>query len=452
VAHPAPDDLIELEVGPVAPGGSCVARHDGRVVFVRHALPGERVHARVTARGSRFWRADAVEVLVASPDRVAAPCPYAGPGRCGGCDWQHVTPERQRLLKAGVLHEQLRRIGGVDLAAAGLAVTVSALPSASALPSTLPATSALPATSPASSPACPDTLGWRTRVQFAVLRNGVVGLHRHRSSQVEPVDRCLIAHPDVERIGVQALRWPGAEVVEAVAAPSTDQRLVVVTPARGRRVRIPTPVDAAVAVAGAPAGKAPAVHHEVAGRRFRVSAGGFWQVHPAAAQVLAATVLELAASRPGERVLDLYAGAGLFAATMAAPVGVAGRVVAVDSDAVAVADARANLADLPQVRVVRARLTPATVAGPPVAPALGARPDVVVADPPRSGLGTALTQALLRLGPRALVYVACDGAALARDLKAATEAGYRLAALRAFDLFPMTAHVECVALLSAGPS
>ena len=241
-------------------------------------------------------------------------------------------------------------------------------------------------------------------------------------------------------------------MVEAVAAPSTGERLVVVTPARRRRVRIPTRVDAAVAVAGAPAGSAPAVHHEVAGRRFRVTAGGFWQVHPAAAQVLAAAVLELAGPRDGDRVLDLYAGAGLFAATLAAPVGVAGRVVAVDSDAVAVADARANLADLPQVRVVRAGLTPATVAGPPVAPALGAPPDVVIADPPRAGLGTALTQALLRLRPRALVYVACDGAALGRDLKAAAGAGYRLAALRAFDLFPMTAHVECVALLSAGPS
>ena len=163
MAHPSPDDLIELEVGPVAPGGSCVARHDGRVVFVRHALPGERVQARVTARASRFWRADAVEVLVASPDRVAPPCPYAGPGRCGGCDWQHVTPARQRLLKAEVLREQLRRIGGVDLGAAGLAVTVS------------------------SPPGGPDALGWRTRVQFAALQDGVIGLHRHRSSRSSPL-------------------------------------------------------------------------------------------------------------------------------------------------------------------------------------------------------------------------------------------------------------------------
>ncbi|MGZ4665270.1 MAG: class I SAM-dependent RNA methyltransferase [Frankiaceae bacterium] len=428
MAHPSPDDLIELEVGPVAPGGGCVARHDGRVVFVRHALPGERVQARVTARASRFWRADAVEVLAASPDRVVPPCPYAGPGRCGGCDWQHVAPARQRLMKAEVLREQLRRIGGVDLSAAGLAVTVCA-PSGG-----------------------PEALGWRTRVQFAVRRDGVIGLHRHRSSQVEPVGRCLIAHPDVERIGVESHRWPGAEVVEAVAAPSTGERLVVVTPAKRRRVHIPTRVDAAAAVAGAPASGAPAVHHEVAGRRFRVTAGGFWQVHPAAAQVLAATVLDLAGLRAGERVLDLFAGAGLFAATLAAPVGVAGRVVAVDSDAVAVADARANLADLPQVRVVRARLSPATATGPPVARALGGLPDVVVADPPRAGLGPELTEALLRMRPRALVYVACDGAALGRDLKAATGAGYRLAAVRVFDLFPMTAHVECVALLSAGPS
>ena len=428
MTHPFPGDLIELEVGRVAPGGSCVARHDGRVIFVRHALPGERVRARVSARGARFRRGDAAEVLVASPDRVASPCPYAGPGRCGGCDWQHVTLSRQRRMKAEVLSEQLRRIGGFDLAAAGLDVTVAPLPG------------------------MPDGLGWRTRVQFAVAGDGVPGLHRHRSSEIEPLDRCLIAHPDVERAGVESARWRGAAVVEAVAAPSTGEKLVVVTPAKGRRFRAPTGLDAPVAVAGSAAGSAPAVHHDVAERRYRVTAGGFWQVHPAAAEVLAATVLELAAPRVGDRVLDLYAGAGLFAATLAAPVGATGRVVAVESDAVAASDARANLADLPQVRVVRGRLTPGTVAGPVIARALGGPPDLIVADPPRAGLGTSATQALLSRHPRALVYVSCDGAALARDLKAALGCGYRVEALRAFDLFPMTAHTECVALLSAGRS
>ena len=429
VTHPSPGDLIELEVGPVAPGGCCVARRkDGRVIFVRHALPGERVRARVTARAARFWRADAVEVLVAAPDRVAAPCPHAGPGRSGGCDWQHVTLARQRQMKAETLREQLRRIGGIDVPGVGRDLAVAALPGAS------------------------DGLGWRTRVQFAVRRDGVVGMHRHRSNDVEPIRRCLIAHPDIERMGVEAMCWPGADVVEAVAAPSTRERLLVVTPAKGRRLRAPAGVEAPVVVAGTPAAGAPAVHHEVAGRRFRVTAGGFWQVHPAGAEVLAGAMPQLAAPRAGDRALDLYAGAGLFAATLAGPVGAAGRVVAVESDAIAAADARSNLADLAQVRVRAGRVSPATVAGARVARALGGRPDIIVADPPRAGLGRPLTQALLRLRPRGLVYVTCDGAAVARDLKAAGGAGYRLAAIRAFDLFPMTSHVECVALMSAGPS
>jgi len=115
---------LELEVGPVAHGGFCVARHEGQAVFVRHALPGERVRAVVTERRKGFLRADAVEILLPSPDRVIPPCPFAGPGRCGGCDWQHASWEFQRELKARVLREQLARLGGLP----DVAVSVEPLP------------------------------------------------------------------------------------------------------------------------------------------------------------------------------------------------------------------------------------------------------------------------------------------------------------------------------------
>jgi tRNA/tmRNA/rRNA uracil-C5-methylase (TrmA/RlmC/RlmD family) len=383
-------ERLELEIGRVAHGGFCVARHEGQAVFVRHALPGERVLAEVTEVRARYLRADAVQVLAASPDRVTPPCPYARPGRCGGCDWQHVSLPAQRRLKASVVAEQLSRLAGLDVP-----VEVESVPGDD------------------------DGLGWRTRVRFAVSPTGAVGLHRSRSSVVQALDRCLIAHPLVNESGVLARRWRGAESVEVAVSAASGERSVTV---RGERPR-----------------RGAALVEVVGGRRYRVSSGGFWQVHPGAASVLVECVLGMLSPRAGERVLDLYAGAGLFAGPLAEAVGPGGSVVAVEGDPRAAVDARHNLADLPQVRVLSGRLVDALPAG--------SAGDLVVLDPPRAGAGPALSAAIAALGARRVAYVACDPAALARDVAAFAAAGYRLGALRAFDLFPMTAHVECVALL-----
>jgi len=403
-AGPLLGQEVEVEIGPVAHGGHCVARHQGRVVFVRHALPGERVVARVTEDGGRaYCRADAVRVLRAAPDRVPAPCPHAGPGRCGGCDWQHATGEAQRRLKAAVVREQMVRLAGLP----DPEVVVEPLPGGRH----------------------GGLLGWRTRVRFAVTAGGRTGLRQHRSHRVEPIEHCPLATDEVDAAGVGTRRWPGAGAVEVVASTGGD-RTVLVHPA--------SPV-------GAPTRDGPAVVTErAAGRAWRVAAGGFWQVHPAGATALAGCVRELLDPAAGETALDLYAGAGLFAGVLADAVGERGRVVAVESDRLAARDATANLADLPQAQVLRARVTAGLFGR------LGVRPDVAVLDPPRVGAGPAVIAALLALRPRAVAYVACDPAALARDLRAARAAGYQLAALRAFDLFPMTHHVECVALLTPG--
>ncbi|HVQ95606.1 MAG TPA: TRAM domain-containing protein [Mycobacteriales bacterium] len=394
---------LELEVGAVAHGGHCVARYEGRVVFVRHALPGERVLARVTEdTGGAFCRADAVEVLRPAAERVTPPCPHAGPGRCGGCDWQHASGPAQRELKAAVVSEQLARLAGLP----GMAVEVAALPG--------------------------GLLGWRSRLRFTVTPDGRTGLHRHRSAELEPVAECPLGTAGVAATGAGRALWPGAAAVQVVASTGGDRAIVV------------TPADPAARPALIGAGS---VREQAAGREWTVAATGFWQVHPAAAETLAGCVLEQLAPRPGEVVLDLYAGAGLFAGALAGAVGPAGTVVAIEADPVAAADAAANLADLPWVEVRRLRITPALIER------LGAGPDLVVLDPPRTGAGPELIAALLGAGPRAVAYVACDPAALARDLRTAVAAGYRLAALRAFDLFPMTHHVECVALLvPAGPA
>ena len=397
---------LELEVGAVAAGGACVAHApDGRVVFVRHALPGERVRAQVTGETKHFLRADAVEVLQPSPDRVERPCPYAGPGLCGGCDWQHVAVPVQRALKAQLVEQQLRRVAKVERP-----VVVEAVPGDV------------------------DGLRWRTRVQFAVDRDGRPGLRRHRSHELEHVDLCLIATKAVEEVGAERLSWPGASGVEVAA--EGDQRVVTVT---GRRVALPE-VDAGVVVEGRPVRAPHGLRHTVLGRSFEVAAGGFWQVHPGAAEVLAQAVLDALDPQPGERAVDLYAGVGLFAALLGERVGQTGSVLAVEGDARACADAARNTADLPQVRI---RTTPVDAAA---VRRLG-RPDLVVLDPPRAGAGLDVTRALAELRPRRMAYVSCDPASFARDLRVLLDARWTLEDLRGFDLYPMTEHVELVATL-----
>ncbi len=361
---------FDVEVGPVAHGGHCVARHEGRVVFVRHALPGERVTVRVTEgdEGSRFLRADAVAVLSASPDRVTPPCPVAGPGLCGGCDFQHAALPAQRSLKAAVVREQLQRLAGISWP-----VEVEPVPGDEA------------------------GLRWRTRVQYALTPDGRRGFRRHRSRTVVPVEDCLITRADA-RVEVEG-EAPADAVVEERVETGHGQR------------------------------------------SFDVAADGFWQVHPGAPRVLVDTVMSFLRPAAGERALDLYAGVGLFSAFLADAVGVTGSVHVVEGDRAGCEHAADNLAEHASVRVFRGSVD-RVLAGTPAD-----HVDVVVLDPPREGAKRAVVEQVVERSPRAVAYVACDPAALARDVAIFAESGYRLVELRAFDLFPMTSHLECVAHL-----
>ncbi|MDG4802149.1 TRAM domain-containing protein [Micromonospora sp. WMMD980] len=394
-------ERVELTVDAVAPGGHCVARVGGQVVFVRHALPGERVVAEVTELHRGFARADAVEILDASADRVAPPCPYARPGACGGCDLQHVAPAAQLDWKATVVREQLTRLGGLtDDRVDALGVHVAALPG--------------------------GPLGWRSRVRYAVDAAGRAGLLKHRSHEVVPIDRCLIAHPAIQELPVLAgtgARWPDADAVETVASTGGDVAVVAYAEGVATGVRGPE-----------------RVRETAAGRSFTLPASGFWQVHPAAADALVGAVLDLLDPQPGETAWDLYGGAGLFAAALAGRVDGA-RVTVVESAPDGVAAARTNLADLSAVEVVAARVETALARRRITGPV-----DLVVLDPPRSGAGAAVVRGVVAASPRAVAYVACDPAAFARDVRTFAEAGWRLTDLRGFDLFPMTQHVELVGL------
>jgi tRNA/tmRNA/rRNA uracil-C5-methylase (TrmA/RlmC/RlmD family) len=376
---------LELSVGAVAPGGHWVARAgDGRVVFVRHALSGERVLAEVTEEHRGFLRADAVAVLSdPAPGRVAPPCRFAG--TCGGCDFQHVAPAHARELKATVVREQLTRLARLTAAEVdALGVRVEPLPG--------------------------PVLGWRSRVRYAVDATGRAGLLGYRSHEVVPVDRCLIAHPAVQDLPVTSTRWPDVDEVAVVASSGGDVTLVD------------------------PAGAAAVQEHAV-GRVWTIPAGVFWQVHPAAPDAFAGAVLDLLDPRPRERAWDLYGGVGLFAAALSPRVA---SVVLVESDRAAVRAAGTCLADLDNVHIVRSTVERFRPPFPP---------DLVVLDPPRSGAGSRVVRAIVAAAPRAVAYVACDPAAFARDVATFGSAGWRLTALRCFDAFPMTHHVECVGLL-----
>jgi tRNA/tmRNA/rRNA uracil-C5-methylase (TrmA/RlmC/RlmD family) len=451
---PLPDDVLELTVGEAVHGGWCVARPDDRagpVVFVRHALPGERVRAVVTQATAKLARADAVEILVPSADRVPPPCPHAHPGGCGGCDWQHASLPAQRRLKAAVIRQQLARIAGLDLE-----VVVEPL--------------GLDGT--AGSSASTAGLGWRTRVTFAVDDSGLAGLRKHRSHEVVDVGTCPIAHPEVNAAGVTAARWPGARSVQVAVAPATGGRGIVVhgsprtrIPVAAESVRLVGRTGTRTSVAGSGY-----LTQRAAGRDWRVDLAGFWQVHPAAADALTDAVLAALAPQPGEVALDLYCGAGLFAGALARVVGPHGRVIGVEGDAAAVRDARHNLREWPWARVHRGD------AGE-VLSRIGLQDaSLVVLDPPRTGAQRPVINALIgRVGQgaastgsastgsastgsastgsaantlRRIAYVSCDPATLARDLALLIAGGWRLDGIRGFDAFPMTHHVECLATLT----
>ncbi|MFC8046963.1 class I SAM-dependent RNA methyltransferase [Nocardia sp. NPDC057353] len=418
-------DEFEVRLGAPGHGGFCVGRHEGRVVFVRHGLPGELVRARVTEdRGGSFARADAVEILEGAAGRVRATCPVSGPGGAGCCDLTHATPALQRELKASVVAEQLRRIALLERE-----VTVE----------------------PLGPPA--ETGGWRTRVRLVVDAAGRAGVHGHRSAEIVPDLRC--PQPVAGAVdGLEQERFtPGADLVIAVDSAGTRHVVELAPPAPvaaagGRRRRAEqSRRNAAARRTAAHAHRATRLLdgdgtavQRVRERRWELPATAFWQAHRAAPEYYSDRVAEWAGQAPGQRAWDLYSGAGVFAARLAEQVGPGGAVHAVESAPGPVAAGRAALADLPWVDLEVLRVDQWFAARPP-------RPDVVVLDPPRSGAGREVVGALTAAGPARIVHIGCDPAAFARDVGLYREAGYELTELRAVDAFPGTHHVECLALL-----
>ncbi|WP_113717558.1 class I SAM-dependent RNA methyltransferase [Arthrobacter dokdonensis] len=470
---------LTVSVGPVAHGGHCVARHEGRVIFVRHAIPGEVVEVNLTEHddGATFWRADVTQVVEASPDRVAHFWPEAdaleaasrGAAPIGGAEFGHIARRRQLALKTDVVREQLERLGGLSAGA------VDALLGAGVEDVDADGT-----------PGQQAGLGWRTRVGFAVTPAGGLGMHAHRSHDVLPVQGMPLAVPDVDALRLWELDLSGMERVEVAAPANGSGTLVLLAPAPGLgekaaglalkridRELQDRPVPPSVARWDPESGAVTVLHgrgwvrETTADHEFRVSGDGFWQIHRKAPQVLTDAALEFLNAgghlNDGADVADLYAGAGLFTAPLADAVGPAGSVLSVEGSSGTSRDARKNLHAASQVEILQGRVERVLDArtreargrrsrsAGDQAGALGGgqrrRFDAVVLDPPRAGAGKAVVRALAAAAPQAIAYVSCDPAAFARDVKYFAAAGWRLDKLRAFDLYPHTHHVETVALL-----
>ncbi|WP_144804252.1 class I SAM-dependent RNA methyltransferase [Curtobacterium sp. BH-2-1-1] len=408
--------LLELDVTGIAHGGISVARHEGRVVFVSDAVPGERVVARVTEdRKKSFWRADTVSVVTPSEHRVEHVWPEAALDRdpavrAGGAEFGHIALAHQRTLKHDVLVDAFARFARTDLVEAlGHDVVVEAAPGDDAA----------------------DGLGWRTRVRLHVDEDGTAGPYASRSHTVVPVASLPLVTDVVQGsapLGRGAL--PGASVVD-VLAPSG---------AEGARLVIDT--------------QAPTVVRELVGERaFAVDDTGFWQVHRQAPAVLTAAVQDLVDRDrvdPEGQHLDLYGGVGLLAAALGDVVGPKARITSVESAPRATEHAQENLAEWIGARAETGRVDrwlARTAAGASRPELERFRAGTVVLDPPRSGAGREVVVQIAALQPAQVVYVACDPVALARDVATFADLGYRLEALRAFDLFPHTHHLEAVARL-----
>lgn len=383
---------LELQIEKVAHGGIFVARNESRVVFVSGAIPGETVKAKVYEdKGGSFARADVTEVLVPSPDRVPH---FWKNSNAGGAEFGHIALTRQRELKAEVLAEGLQRFAGLEF------------------------------TVPVESIDDNETgLGYRTRVQLHVNEFGDAGPYMERTHDVVKVKTLPLAVPEIQELGIHLKNWQSVRKISIAASNTGGIQYLVDRKVKGDQQLIETAV----------------------GRTFRLSPGGFWQVHKNAANTLAEEVIALAKAAGFTKAadnLDLYGGVGLFSGALASAFGLESKLTSVESSKQASADAKKNLADLHHFRSVATGTLDFLKRMQKMAPN-----STVVLDPPRSGAGREVVAELLRLAPAHIIYVACDPIALARDLKDFTMAGYQVAKMRAFDLFPHTHHFETVVSL-----
>jgi 23S rRNA (uracil1939-C5)-methyltransferase len=411
---------LTLSLSDMAYGGEAVGRFEGKAIFVPYAISGETVRVQVVTDKGRFARARLLDILTPSPHRVSPPCPHFGV--CGGCHWQHVEYQAQLEYKRSIVLSQLQRIAGL-----------------------------------ADAPVRPmlgmdNPWHYRNHVQFSVSEDGGLGFMATGSHRVVPIERCLLLHALLEELHDSLdMELPGLRRLTLRAGVNTGERMTILEMAEDQPpdIEVDLPISFVLLLSdGTPVTLLGSsyIHERLAGRMYRVSAPSFFQVNTQQAEQLVSMVRTYLNATADNTILDAYCGVGTFALELAKT---ASQVIGIEGSAAALADAVANAASVDNVRFVHG----------PVAENLrmlelaprGAteylKAPLAVLDPPREGVGQEVVAALARLAVQRIVYVSCDPATLARDIKGMLAAGYTLREVQPVDMFPQTYHIESVALL-----
>ncbi len=424
------DQIIELTLDAIAHGGEAMGRHGGKAIFVPYAIPGEHVRVEIVEEKERWARARLLEILHPSPHRVTPPCPYFGPAAdaCAGCQWQHIAYERQAELKGEIVADQLRRLAHIQ--DPPVADVIALADDEGVL-----------------------AYGYRNAVEFAPTPEGRLGYRQGAGQPVKPIEHCLLLQDRLDELHAALdLEWPELTGVSLRAGIHTGQALIVIETTADELPELELDLPAACAVLTRrgmqPLIGEPWIEEVAAGRRYRISAETaartsdterFFPANTVGAEALVEVIRGYTDLEPGDVLLDAYCGVGLFALALA---DAAGEVIGVEPSTAACEDFAHNAGDLAHVSLHEGAVDEVLLA----LQTQGQRVAVAVVNPPRTGAGEAVIRALAELGPRRIIYVACDPAMLARDAVHLAAAGYRLVEAQPIDMHPQTVQVETVAL------
>lgn len=378
-------DIITLDIGTIANGGHFIARHNDQIIFVRHSITGEKANVKITAVNSKFAFGDAVEILKKSKDRVNAPCKYAHPEGCGGCDFQHIDLKTQLNFKKIVIQDQFKRIAKIDIN-----------------PDLISADSN-------------NGLNWRSRLNLGISENKKLGLRSHKSNKIIEIDECLIALKEINNLDVFNKHWENNDNIKISCSSEND---------------------ITISHLGEKISGSDKLKEVVEDNKFNISPQSFWQSHKSAPGIILEQVLKFANIKKGERVCDLYGGVGLFTLPISKIIGENGEVHLIETNKACIDDANEMFADLKNIFIHHGT----------VEQKLGSikKIDTIILDPPRNGISKQVINQMIEKKPHTIVYVSCNPSTLARDTKILLNNKYELTNVVGLDLFPMTHHVECV--------
>ncbi len=407
-------ETITVEVTTMAHGGDALGRHEGKVIFVPYAIPGETVRVDITEDKEHYAFARLVEVVERASERVDPPCPYFGQGKCGGCQWQHIDYDMQVRLKQEILVDQLERIGDLEEPLVHLTM--------------------------------PDETGWayRNHAQFRPAAEGGLGFQRADGDEarIMPIDFCMILHPALSDLyGLIDLDVEGLVRLVLRSGTATGDRLIGFEMEEDKPPAVEVDETVSCVMLLEEGGYANLIGdnyitERVAGHEYRISASSFFQVNTRQAEALMHLALAYLDLEGDETVLDAFCGVGLFTTHLA---GAAQLVIGIESSPSAVDDLLVNTEALDNVEIIEGAVED-------VLPEIAVPLDAVLLDPPRGGVDRHALDALADLAPERIVYVSCDPATLARDAKRLRRKGYDLVEVQPVDMFPQTYHVESVSL------